>query len=118
MHLPCLWQRATISLARYRRDCAKILLRQLEYFIKNKPNDGECYHVVVALLLPAFDESQLMVFRGDSYTKNFLVTSTQKNTAFVPTRDWRSSLGRVAQSTGLLVVKWRILVTDMVLLGL
>lgn len=71
MHLPCLWQHATVSLARYRRDCAKILLRQLEYFIKNKPNDGECYHVVVAFLLPAFDESQLMVFRGDSYYKEF-----------------------------------------------
>jgi len=70
MHMPCLWQRATVSMARYRRDCIKILLRRLEYFLNNKPDDGEHYRVVVAGL-PHIDDCQLMVFRGDSYYKEF-----------------------------------------------
>lgn len=93
MHLPCLWQRATISLARYRRDCAKILLRQLEHFIQNKPNDGECYRVVVAFLLPAFDESQLMVFRGDSYYKEFFAHFNKEKFGVIPNRALGALIG-------------------------
>ena len=96
MHLPCLWQRATISLARYRRDCAKILLRRLEHFRKNKPDDGECYRVVVAILLPAFDESQLMVFRGDSYYKEFFDHFDGERFARLePRTDWEAFIRSV-----------------------
>ena len=54
-----------------KRMTIQTLLDRAEYLMRLKPNDVENYRVVVAVDLPALWGSQIIIFKGDSYFKDF-----------------------------------------------
>ena len=78
-HMPPLFSYPTfcephISMAKYRRLCMQTFVDQIAYLKENTPKDEHYYRVVAAIILPNIEESQLLVFRGDSYFKEFFAT--------------------------------------------
>jgi len=47
------------------------LLERAYYLMQMKPNDRKKYRVVVAISLPELWGSQLIIFKGEAYFKNF-----------------------------------------------
>ncbi|MCL4097149.1 DUF3916 domain-containing protein [Bacillus altitudinis] len=54
-----------------------------------KRNDGEIYRVVVAVDLPGLWHSQIIVFKGDSYVKDFFNRQDEYQT-WLPLSDQRN----------------------------
>lgn len=54
-----------------KRLCMQTLIDRAKHLMDMKPNDQEKYRVVVAIDLPGLWGSQMIVFKGDSYYKNF-----------------------------------------------
>lgn len=51
--------------------CIQKLLNRAEYLTQLKPNDNEKYRIVVAVNLPYLWDSQIIIFKGDSYFQEF-----------------------------------------------
>nr|WP_235675542.1 DUF3916 domain-containing protein [Bacillus altitudinis] len=72
-----------------KRLCIQTLLNRAEHLIDLKPNDGEIYRVVVAVDLPGLWHSQIIVFKRDSYVKNFFNRQEEYQT-WLPLSDQRN----------------------------
>ena len=63
-----------ISMAKYKRLCIQTFVEQIKYLKINRPQDEHHYRVIAVIVLPNIEESQLIVFRGDSYFDEFFAT--------------------------------------------
>lgn len=72
-----------------KRLCIQTLLNRAEHLIDLKPNDGDIYRVVVAVDLPGLWHSQIIVFKGDSYVKDFFNRQDEYQT-WLPLSDQRN----------------------------
>ncbi|MFY0331316.1 MULTISPECIES: DUF3916 domain-containing protein [Bacillus] len=72
-----------------KRLCIQTLLNRAEHLIDLKQNDGEIYRVVVAVDLPELWHSQIIVFKGNSYVKNFFNRQDEHQT-WLPLSDQRN----------------------------
>nr|WP_082862852.1 DUF3916 domain-containing protein [Domibacillus aminovorans] len=66
-----------------KRLCIQTLLDRADHLIRMKPNDKEKYRVVVAVDLPDLWGTQIIVFKGDSYFKNFFNLKGMSTGCFV-----------------------------------
>lgn len=73
MHLPVAQEFINSSKTPYKvkRLCVQTLLERADYLIPMKPNDKEKYRVVVAINFPDLWDSQIIVFKGESYFNSF-----------------------------------------------
>ncbi|MFE0304300.1 MULTISPECIES: DUF3916 domain-containing protein [Bacillus] len=72
-----------------KRLCIQTLLNRAEHLIDLKQNDREIYRVVVAVDLPELWHSQIIVFKGNSYVKNFFNRQDEYQT-WLPLSDQRN----------------------------
>ncbi|WP_249670362.1 DUF3916 domain-containing protein [Bacillus altitudinis] len=72
-----------------KRLCIQTLLNRAEHLIDLKPNVGEINRVVVAVDLPELWHSQIIVFKGNSYVKNFFNRQDEYQT-WLPLSDQRN----------------------------
>ncbi|MFS0655522.1 DUF3916 domain-containing protein [Bacillus sp. 179-C3.3 HS] len=72
-----------------KRLCIQTLLDRAKHLIELKPKDGDRYRVVVAVDLPGLWWSQIIVFKGDSYFKNFFNRNNEYQ-KWIPLSDHRN----------------------------
>ncbi|KAF0815886.1 hypothetical protein KIS4809_5313 [Bacillus sp. ZZV12-4809] len=78
MHLPVAQEFINSSKTPYKvkRLCIQTLLERAEDLIRIKPNDKEKYRVVVAIDYPELWDSQIIVFKVESYFNSSLIETT------------------------------------------
>jgi len=79
MHLPVAYDfiNSIKTPFKVKRLCIHTLLERADHLIRMKPNYKEKYRVVVAIDLPNLWNSQIIVFKGDSYFKNFFTRNDE-----------------------------------------
>lgn len=96
-----------------KRLCMQTLLDRAKHLIQIKPNDGENYQVVVGINLPGLWYSQIIVFKGDSYFKDFFHRNneTQKRIPISHTKNIQTKW-QLTVPDGMQVLGYKELITD------
>ncbi|GGE60078.1 hypothetical protein JOC93_000811 [Priestia taiwanensis] len=73
LHLPIAQEfiNSTKTPMKIKRLCMQTLIDRAKYLIQIKPNEKETYRVVAAINLANLWNSQIIIFKGDTYFKDF-----------------------------------------------